>query len=66
MPPIELSWFLIDPWLIVTGIIAAIAFVAVTAIWGIRAHRREIGAGREELIGKTAEVRITLDPKGIV
>jgi len=38
----------------------------MTAIWGIRAHRRQISAGKEELIGKTAEVRVALNPKGTV
>jgi membrane-bound ClpP family serine protease len=42
------------------------AFIAVAVIWGIRAHRRQSSAGREELLGKTAEVEITLEPKGVV
>lgn len=66
MPQLDLSWPQIDPWLIITGIILAIAFTTVTVIWGIRAHRRQISAGSEELIGKTAEVKIALEPKGIV
>ncbi len=60
------GWFQVDPWVIATAIICAIAFLAVTVIWGIGAHRRQISAGREELIGKTAEVKVALDPKGIV
>jgi len=47
-------------------IICVVAFLAVAVIWGIRAHRRQISAGREELIGKIAEVKVALDPKGIV
>jgi len=47
-------------------IILVVAFIAVTVIWGIRAHRRQISAGREELIGRTADVRVALDPKGTV
>ena len=58
--------FQIDPWLIATVIICVVAFVAVAVIWGIRAHRRQVAAGREELIGKTAEVKIALEPKGVV
>jgi len=42
------------------------AFIAVAVIWGIRAHRRQASAGREELLGRTAEVEITLEPKGVV
>ncbi len=66
MPQINPLWFQVDPWMIVTGIIASIAFAAVTIIWGIRAHQRQIAAGSEELVGKTAEVKAALDPKGIV
>ena len=56
----------IDPWVVVFIIICAIAFLAITVIWGIRAHRLRVAAGREDLIGKTAEVKIALEPKGIV
>ena len=58
--------FTMDPWLVAIIIICVIAFLAVTVIWGIRAHRFQIGAGREELIGKTAEVKEALEPKGTV
>ena len=60
------SWFQMDPWLWATLIICIIAFIAITVNWGIRAHRQQISAGREELIGKTAEVDVALEPKGIV
>ncbi len=60
------SWPEVDPWLIATVIIGVLAFLAVTIIWGIKAHRRQISAGREELIGKTAEVKVAMEPKGIV
>ena len=63
---IDLSWLQVDWWVVVLGIIGVIAFVTVAVIWGIRAHRYQIGAGREELVGKMAEVKITLEPKGIV
>ena len=66
MLQIDLSWLQVDWWEIILVIIGVIAFLAVTIIWGIRAHRYQIGAGREELIGKTAEVKIALAPKGIV
>lgn len=42
------------------------AFLAIAIIWGIRAHRRQVSAGREELVGKTAVVVVTLEPKGVV
>jgi len=56
----------IEPWSIAIIVIFIVAFVAVAVIWGIRAHRRQISAGREDLVGKTAEVKVTLEPKGVV
>ncbi len=63
---IDQSMFQVDPWLFIVIIICIIAFIVVAVYWGILAHHRQISAGREELIGKTAEVREALDPKGIV
>jgi len=63
---INLSWFQMDPWLIAIIAIGIAAFLAITIIWGIRAHRHQASAGREELVGKTAEVKIALEPKGVV
>ena len=63
---IDTSWFQVDPWLIALIAIGIAVFLAVTITWGIRAHRREILAGREELIGKTAEVKTVMNPKGTV
>jgi len=63
---IDLSWFRIDTWFIVLVVVALVAFLAIAIIWGIRAHRHQASAGREDLIGKTAEVKIALGPKGIV
>ena len=60
------SWFQVEPWLIAVVIICVIAFFAASVYWGIRAHRRQVSAGREELIGKIAEVMVALKPKGIV
>ena len=56
----------IDPWVIVLIVICIIAFLVITIIWGVRAHRFKIGAGKEEMIGKTAVVKTVLDPKGTV
>ena len=66
MPQINPSWLYVSPWLIATMIICVIAFIAITINWGIRAHRQQVSAGREDLIGRTAEVDIALDPKGVV
>lgn len=56
----------IDPWLIAVIAIGMVAFITISVIWGIRAHRHQIAAGREELVGRMAEVVTTLDPKGVV
>ena len=63
---IDPSWFHVDWWLIVVVAICIIAFVALVINRGIRAHRRQASAGREDLVGKTAEVKIALEPKGVV
>ncbi len=58
--------FQIDPWLIATVAILVgglFAFVISRVIW---AHRRQASTGREELIGKTAVVKVALEPEGMV
>ncbi|MDP3879345.1 MAG: NfeD family protein, partial [Dehalococcoidales bacterium] len=62
----QIGGFQIDPWLIIIGTIFSIGFIAISVIWGIRAHQLKVAAGREELIGRTAEVRVALNPRGIV
>lgn len=57
---------IMNPWLIVLIVAIILAFAAVTIIWGIRAHRLKVEAGAEELVGRTAEVRTALNPKGWV
>jgi len=58
--------FAVNPWLIATmAITIALVFVFVIS-HVIRAHRRQAYTGREELIGKTAVVKIALDPEGTV
>jgi membrane-bound serine protease (ClpP class) len=58
--------FRVDPWLIamvtivITGALTFIIHRAVVA------HRRQAKTGREELIGKTATVKATLNPEGTV
>jgi membrane-bound ClpP family serine protease len=53
------------PWLIIIVVIV-VAFLAVAIIWGIRAHRRQVSVGREDLVGKTAVVKVALEPKGVI
>ena len=55
-----------DGWLIALIVIALIAFAVITIVYGIRAHQRKISAGVEELIGRKAEVKVALTPKGVV
>ena len=60
------SWFQVDPWLNAIIVIGIIAFLAISIYYGIRAHRTQALAGREDLIGKTAEVMTVMKPKGVV
>ncbi|MFC1892602.1 NfeD family protein [Chloroflexota bacterium] len=56
----------LNPWVIVIVVLTFVVFLAWSIVWGIRAHRQRILAGREDLIGKTAEVKTVMKPKGIV
>ncbi|MDP7415871.1 MAG: NfeD family protein [Dehalococcoidales bacterium] len=60
------SWFYISPWLVIIAALVVLAFVAIAILYGIRAHRQQIAAGKEELIGKTAETATVMDPRGTV
>jgi membrane-bound serine protease (ClpP class) len=55
-----------DAWLIVVIVIFGAALLVFIVQRVVLAHRRQVSAGREELVGKTAEVETVLDPKGIV
>ena len=63
---IDPSWFQVDPWLIALVIIVVIVLTVFVVWLSIRAHRHQALAGREELIGKTAEVLTVMEPKGTV
>jgi len=58
--------FYINPWVIIVAVILVVASLVFVIIFGIRAHRQQASAGREELIGKTAEVSTVMEPKGTV
>ena len=58
------SWFYVNPWLLIAGVIIIVASCVFVVYWAIRAHRQQASAGREELVGKTAVVKIALEPKG--
>ena len=63
---IDSSWFQANPWLLALIAITLVAFLTVAITWGIRAHSLRILAGREDLIGKAAEVKTDMNPKGTV
>ncbi len=63
---IDPSWFQVEWWQIVIVAIFIIAFFVFIINRGIRAHHHQVSAGREDLVGKTAEVKVALEPKGIV
>jgi len=55
-----------DAWLIVIIAIIVAAFIVFVAQRVVLAHRRQVATGREELIGKTAVVKVALAPEGEV
>ena len=57
---------MLEPWLITVIAICVAGFLAFVIQRVVQAHRRQASAGREELVGKSAEVEITLEPKGVV
>jgi membrane-bound serine protease (ClpP class) len=58
--------FQINPWLIAVVAICIAAFFVFAIQRIIRAHRRQAYTGKEELVGKTAVVKVALDPEGMV
>ena len=56
----------INPLLFALIIIVVVVFLGFVVFLVIRAHQKHITAGREELIGRTAEVAVALSPKGVV
>jgi membrane-bound serine protease (ClpP class) len=58
--------FRVDPWLIATVTIVIAGALAFILNRAISAHRRQAKTGREELIGKTAMVKVSLNPEGTV
>ncbi len=58
--------FRIDPWLIATVTIIIAAALVFVINRAVVAHRRQAKTGREELIGKTAVVKVALNPEGTI
>ncbi len=55
-----------NPWAFAIIIILLAVIIYFIVIWTVKAHKRKVAAGREDLVGRTAEVRAALNPKGIV
>jgi membrane-bound ClpP family serine protease len=55
-----------DAWLIIIIAVIVAALIVFVVQRAVLAHRRRIAAGREELVGRTAEVDVALEPKGVV
>jgi len=58
--------FQVDPWLIAAVVVFFAAILGFVVNRVIRAHRRQASTGREELVGKTALVKVALEPEGTV
>ena len=58
--------FQIDPWLIAVVVILIAGFFGFVINRVIRVHRRQAAAGKEEMVGKTAVVKVALEPEGMV
>jgi membrane-bound serine protease (ClpP class) len=58
--------FQVSPWLIAVIVILVVAIFTLVINQVIRAHHRQASTGREELIGKTAVVKVVLEPEGTV
>ena len=58
--------FSIDPWLIAVVVLLVAAFFAFAIQRIVRTYRRQAATGREELMGKTAVVKVALNPEGTV
>ena len=58
--------FNVNPWTIIVIAIIIVIVLVFVVIWSVRAHQKQVSAGKEDLVGKTAVVDIALEPKGVV
>ena len=58
--------FQIDPWLIAIVTILIAGTMAFLIQRAVKVHRKQAATGREELSGKTAVVKVALNPEGTV
>ncbi|MDD4859038.1 MAG: NfeD family protein [Dehalococcoidales bacterium] len=57
---------LLNPWILTLIIIVMIAFIVFVVYKAIGVHKKQVAAGREELIGRTGVVQTALSPRGMV
>jgi membrane-bound serine protease (ClpP class) len=58
--------FAINPAVVIIIVVVIVIFLIFVVIWAVRAHQKQVAAGKEDLVGKTAVVDVALGPKGIV
>lgn len=58
--------FQVDPWLIAVVTVLIAGTMAFLIQRAVTTHRKQAATGREELIGKTATVKVMLNPEGTV
>jgi membrane-bound serine protease (ClpP class) len=56
----------IDWWVIPPAVVLVVSFVAFAVFKTVGTYRHQATTGREDLKGKTANVRLALDPEGTV
>lgn len=56
----------VETWTVVLIAIILVICLVFVVIWSIRAHQRKVAAGKEDMVGRTAVVDTTLEPKGTV
>ena len=60
------SSFYVSPWLIAIIAIIIAVFLVFVVYRVIRTYQKQVSAGKEGLVGKTAVVEKALEPKGMV
>ena len=63
---IDPGWLRVETWQIAVAAVCIAGFVILAIIWGVKAHQRQVTSGKEDLIGKTGEVKIALNPRGTI
>ncbi len=66
MPDFSPGWFRVDAWVIIVLAVLVVAFIVLAVTRGVAVHRRRAATGWEDLVGRTAEARTALDPRGTV